>query len=703
MASQSISIDRDHELQTGVDDPVLEQLVVCLLSKALMGRSDRQGFGWSFYLRLVSEFGRAVATVGAKTLPAICPDVPKDLDLPSEQTSRRVLQTDFDSEREAWEAVVARDDAFASISRPRLAVYVPVVLWRVVAAVIAEGPAAYEARIRTVLHILRDQRVKTTARRPTGGHLSQSTLEVYAFAAAALVAPLAKWAGMSDHPGARYLEQWRGESVDVHVPRSREGRGNVTDRGAPPAHLPRRVFSELNAKARERLGAEPGADEVSLIDSLSARRFVGLHRALRNRALFLVLAVVGSRISATCELRQSDFVLDRRRPAPAIGAGPAIRLTPHKTEDGHEPRWKPVPEEVGAVIETYRRYCLRWAGPLSPDAPLFLGGRDQRPYHPNSARSVLSGCPDPRRLALLPIGSDPCIGYSPHSLRYLAKQFVDAPAAVQVLNELGVDPKKQEIIGEVLLDHKVAGMPALYKGDAGKLKQEYYCWAATQITYRMLATELGARRVPDADGYRHWLEREKLLGEQISALKSELRELLEDAERSGREVSPTLILSRTHAVEGLREDLRKAEAAIQAIELGQGTIPLPDDMPDDEVPVVSLAAIRAATLHTPANGGAVRSDRVRNWLTPPEFATLTGYSAASVRDWTATGKPGRSGAWDPDDPPIVRFNTKRRAILVSGLNQDLLFNTFEKRQALEDVLATDPPAGWTGYPLIASG
>jgi hypothetical protein len=56
---------------------------------------------------------------------------------------------------------------------------------------------------------------------------------------------------------------------------------------------------------------------------------------------------------------------------------------------------------------------------------------------------------------------------------------------------------------------------------------------------------------------------------------------------------------------------------------------------------------------------------------------------------------------DHDNPPVIVFNEKRRAILAEGINEAVL-DSPEKRQALAEVLAQDPPRGWAHLPLMAT-
>lgn len=413
------------------------------------------------------------------------------------------------------------------------------------------------------------------------------------------------------------------------------------------------------------------------------------------------MCVNGTRLGATLAINQEDVVPARRRPE-GSDVGPAVRITPYKTSEGQTARWKHQPQEVGDILEAYRAYLVRECGrrgrELKPTDPFFVSGYDLGRWNDTSARMSLSG--DGSRIrALLPLdASNPYVGEMPHSMRYLAKQWVSSSEAKTWCKENGVDPDRREVIGEVLTDHSLAGMAALYRGDKSPARKELYSYYGTQITWAMLGTERGARHVPDGVAYKALLVQERAMREQMEALETELSQMCDEAERHGQELSPSSVLGRLARIASMSRESVDIGKSVVALETGRATLALSDHLPDDEVPRVDLAR-RKAEANGNVAGTLTRYRRIRNWLTPDEFAELLGRSASSVRGWVTTGNPGRSKAWSPSKPPIVAFNQRRRAILVEGLNDDL-FDTFEKREGLARLLAQDPPPGWAGHRLM---
>lgn len=617
-------------------------------------------------------YAHSEARMVTTNVPAPCVEVARDVPNPTAASLRKRLGRSFDDEQDLWRAAKTASAA-PFVHAGVLTQYFPHELWLVAGALIQDGPDIAIARLSAALEQERDR------------GLGQSALDIRRAMANRLLKAVADQAGLTDHPAKDVLGPWRGGLW--RVPRViADVRDDASDeRELPPAqgHEVRRYFAQLDADVRRRLRMRPGdTDELAALRRLP-RSYVlkggGLATPLKYRALLAFLSCVGPRI--TCGLATTVGDFDRHR-SHGAGQGPAVRIQPFKTEEGRRPRWKPVPVGLANLLSTYLAFReIQLGRPLTSAEPLFISHACEplRAFTPGGARHWL--------YAKLLV--------NPHAMRKLTKVWSSSEGAIEVLRENGRHAGNAEPSGEALLDHGL-DLSALYRGESKRAGRERLSAWATEVCWEMLTTRRGARRAVDEKRYQDAVRAESLLSDVRKQRQAALDDLCRAAVRDGAEVSATELVALSQEVNRIRDDLDDARAVITGIEswsLDYLKL-IPDD--SDAVPECRpLRELRAEAL----SHGAVRPGlprRVRNWVTPKEFARLIGVSEASVRAWIANGLPRGKHWWAPDRSPVHRFSDdRRRALLVDRLNWEAL--NVEQRAALELLITEPAPDGWTRY------
>ena len=276
-----------------------------------------------------------------------------------------------------WVRAQHDQGSIAVLDRRITSALVPFELWPVLATLVLEGPGIVVERMERHLLELCSRIVRPTRARPPGATYSKRSATSFATTLRRLMGILCDLNRRGAvHPS---LEQWVA-SPRVKVPRAAVDAN--TDRSAPPLYRIRHDLRMLDSAFRERFAVGPGDDELSAIAAVPAHTLFarGAWRLGRNRALFTVLCVTGSRKSAVLRLMASDF--DARHADPDGKIGPGIALRPGKTLDTTDVRWKPLPVGAARWIEAHllltRRLVLetdnRWRSRrerLPDDYPLF--------------------------------------------------------------------------------------------------------------------------------------------------------------------------------------------------------------------------------------------------------------------------------------------------------------------------------------------
>jgi integrase len=293
----------------------------------------------------------------------------------------------------------------------------PPELWPVLLWLIAEGPTLAAARVEMALLIEAEEPVRRRDRRHHDDSVtSDSQLRSMGAAAKALMDTLVALKVRSARLGPS-LAAWQ-QTPAFTVPLRDEASTDTTAPGRPEVRL---LWQRTCADVARRLPAAAELGEVEAIRRLTPTqlRTGGHFSPLRTRVLLVLLAVVGSRVGAIPRLQRCDFVRDHRFPDGS--RGPALALRPGKRKRLTKVHWKGLPEGAAAVIESYLAYMERFLGPFSPDdkGPLLHSTRKRdTPWSAQEMTSVVSGCNGKRpKRALLPRGSDPFHGFSPHTFR----------------------------------------------------------------------------------------------------------------------------------------------------------------------------------------------------------------------------------------------------------------------------------------------
>lgn len=103
---------------------------------------------------------------------------------------------------------------------------------------------------------------------------------------------------------------------------------------------------------------------------------------------------------------------------------------------------------------------------------------------------------------------------------------------------------------------------------------------------------------------------------------------------------------------------------------------------------MDVAALQLAIDGTTTIKGS-RLRRRRRWLTPAEFAVVAGVSESEVKRWLAGVFSSRHSGplpWPPAAVPVEWISTRRRRILVDGVNPEFLADP-DRAERLETLLA----------------
>lgn len=645
--------------------------------------------------------------VGIKRSPAPLAGTPAERAPNAETVMHRlgVSRADLDL---LWAEAVQAGDALPAVSDEILLSFFPPVSWRLALAVLSEGPAVAAARLQRALALESQRPIPATRSRPDGSRVSRARLLTLAAGLRRLMAVYCELRILSD---ASCLEPW------LAVPASPRIAGEVatTDRSGPPRHVLRTAWAAAEADVQSRLRCSAD-QELARIASMSPQhlRDAGVFRATRNRALLLLLALLGGREAATRALRVADFRLDHHSPGGRVG--PAIGLRPGKKSAGpDEMRWKPIPSPAADRVVAYLATCEALLGASrAPDQPLFINNlRQCGQLTHGTLYGIFAGRPAvgarPPQPGLVPQAADGSdqtgwLGYSPQRLRRAASQLT-LHGARQAWRDgdLEIEP---ETLADELLDHQIAKDRMGYFDLNSREAREHWSGVATQINWEMLTTARGARHSIDADAYGRALREKVVLERALEKLRRQIDALLKPSDRRGRsaiDALQSMAANQLQAHAALREErrienlLRERTAEIERILHDPARrVPIPDDAPPGaETP--DLAAVERASL-----GGRTReehdSPRSRDWISPAELAAIHGVGEATARRWTAGALPFPDGdprnPWQTGETPIAPGSTsRRRRLLVSGINPSF-FDTAAKVEALEHVLRSWPD-GWT--------
>jgi integrase len=588
-----------------------------------------------------------------------------------------------------WRRAVVDDDLHALLPVGVVCAFFPPPLWRMVARVIAWGPAETSYRLRRFLMAEATRELAPTRARRSGGTVSKHTIKNRYALMRRLMSVLvdlrsAGWCLPGDNKPCERLEGWQTLPLPIDLDQLDAQDAN-TDRSAPPLRVVRLALADILGELDQRKRTEAG------------RR--GMLKVYRDTLLLSLLAVLGARVGDIHGIRPCDY--DPHRRGRDGQRGPAIRLRIKKLRGAE--RWKPIPTEVAQLLEGWLAYTgldsaehrerviwiAEWAsqravgqpGPESPDGTL---------------KQAVAGDGRGGRTAMLAKDEDPSSGHSAHTLRHLAEQLAKR-FGHGWLNE---HPEhlgriSDGVFADALLDHAwgasdVNGYSDLERG------REYFAGLAAAGIWELVAGGRGARTAPDWDrilrAQQRLDEAEAVAvdyGQRVDALRAERGRLMHadaDPDLDALDLKPLVLrmyrdqqaIARINAtVDQLvdehmaaRDQVRRAHDDLNHAR--NQRVAVADEVTDAEY--------EALLERPPSIEHAVDTDDgarepIRAWLTPVEAAWAWGYSKPQMRAWfRGEGRP----PWDATEA-ILEISPRKRRLLTDRLDRTRIAPSVMKR------------------------
>jgi hypothetical protein len=255
-------------------------------------------------------------------------------------------------------------------------------------------------------------------------------------------------------------------------------------------------------------------------------------------------------------------------------------------------------------------------------------------------------------------------------------------------------------------------MAPLYGGASKDRDRERLSAVATDITWRLLTTSLGARRVRDAESFERVFRASRALQSELASLSAQV-DLADVAPADPARPSVEHLVEEVNRLMRSR-DLHRQERRVReqldrlAVELEQirhskaRLVAVPDDEPEAvEVDLDAIERAIAAEQHaSPALVATRGGGPARIWISANEMRDLSGSSSPTIRRWLNGAVPFADG--DPRNPwPAERvpvddsLGEKRRRILVAGISKRWLAQVPGRNERLLDLLRTPVPGGWS--------
>ncbi|MDX6690529.1 MAG: hypothetical protein QOG15_1986 [Solirubrobacteraceae bacterium] len=699
--------------------PDLKQLVRCVISRLVFDNRDLRLTIISPLCISIAAWARAPLFRRGKELPAPFPDL-RQSGWPSGPRVVRELGRSREDLAFEWEATKQRWHEEAAMPEALLLAFMPRELWPVIAHIIVEGPELSSKRLASAMDLMEVTRIKPTKARPSGGTLSPGTLS---FRRELVNRVFLTIVGLrADGYESTCLAVW------THVPKRAAvsvGHQVVTDRTAPSRRLCRLVFAAYRADVLRRLRCDTVEELPQRVGAMTPGqlRDSSVAWSLRILAMLVVMLTTGTRRHALLRIRRGDFQSQRTCwdgiPRPAVG------VRPGKGKPWDQLFFKPIPLPAGRIIEA-------WAGlvaalshePLSPDDPLFPATMTQP--HQETSPSVMTiqfsgyfkrGVGDgPRRRAAFPRYIDTvafigryrgpysdrqCTRYSPHALRHAADQLVEH-GAPRYLADLGEHRISGSIIVKAMCNHSMTEDPMLYKDFANPQGLERLCCIGSEIAWAVLTSDAGARvvldraRIEAAMRTRAALEAElETIRDRIGAARIRVERVVNADPRSTTHEDWLRAHNLRSSIDMMGDERSEVQAALRDVDRELADlqhdearkVAVPDEIDDSEL-VVDVAALQLTIDGTTTIKGSRRRRR-RRWLTPAEFAHVAGVSESEVKRWLAGVFSSRHRGplpWPPDAVPVEWISTRRRRILVDGVNPEFVADP-DCAERLETLLA----------------
>lgn len=399
------------------------------------------------------------------------------------------------------------------------------------------------------------------------------------------------------------------------------------------------------------------------------------------------------------DLDRRDYKHDFRDPDGRLTAAIALRPSKHARRDHIS--WKPIPAAMARALDLYLLVVERILGaPLPAFGPLFIPSPRNADRHMTGTAvvNIMGGAasmkpllPKPQLMELTSAEQTASCprtpGYSPQSLRRAALQLVRQGARSYCDdNAVEADPA---CLAEVLLDHKKISADTMGYADINTVDGRIrWSQIAIAISWEMLTTDRGARRVPDVRRFKEALDLETALRAELKRAEREVEQLFDARFAAASSELVVELMVAFHRVREIERSLADVKEVITALEHDRDSwLVLPDDAPDEWV---DLKAIRRGGTGRPRQTAA---DRARWFFTVTEWAEFAG-SLATARRQAGGRMPHRGvdprNPWQPGDGTVDdSLGHRKRRIDVDMINPGY-FDTSAKRARRDEILATMP-------------
>ena len=532
---------------------------------------------------------------------------------------------------------------------------VPLDYWPVLARLVHDGPERLWERFSRAMALEAARTTKRKDRRRSAEaspRLSASALKGRQASFRSIIRPLLnlKKSGLD----STWLHGWDTTLPDPISMKTLNPDPFRADRTAPDLLAVRRAWRRLDETAQKRLSTKRGR--------ASSRTL------LRDRALLAIVLGTGMRIDAVARLRICDF-----NPAHTFKVsgevGPALRVSPRKGRS--DTVWKAVHETVAQCIADY----LDLLGTSADSKETLWPSTHRKDPRTGLPRCMSTGTLGLRisgqrgmTKAFLPLpalaGSastdpDDTVGYSPHTFRHLAEQFIYEAGS----DYLRDNPDERQfitaqVIANAALDHTQSTDALGYKDLDDPAKKEHLTRIGLLGLGEYIWGDRGARQAPDvlrveaadravaeaeaaiADAKRR---REALRDEQRGVMHVGDRDItVADLSEADRNVRLFRAQQLSLAIDDVNDEIvrateRAGEAKLEAERARATLVPVDDFKDVSEVPAGAAPAAPIVT-------------HVRDRVTAAEAAEAFDVSVQTMRRWFKGQMPHPAGdsrnPWD---------------------------------------------------------
>ncbi|CAB4921881.1 unannotated protein [freshwater metagenome] len=661
--------------------------------------------------------------------PARGTSLPAGASFPNGEQVRRALGLSLDDLDDMLKTTRRAAGVQARLEDATLKAFIPAALWDVAAATVVDGPVLSRTRIENFLDDY-SRRMLPADRSKPAGHPTHGAIMNLVMAYKRFTKRLgALNSNGYAHPA---LGQWTLAQCEqpIAIPVARK---SVRKGGAVPGHVARFAHQHLCEDIGRRLGVTPGdfaAEQQAILNMTPKQvRKAGLGRPMERRQVLMVLCVLGVRAGAAVRILEGDLVDAYQLSDGTLS--PAIEIYEGKGTHRSLSVVRPIPADFLVALRSQTTFMRRWmheTGKAVPAAPPLIYASDGPVLSERALSQLMGGSAacetrTGQVATLLREGADPNDGYSAHTCRARARQWVASAEGERWLAEHGASVSA-EWIAEALLGHDTNNIQKLYGGATKEREVELLVQFATRLTWEMLTTDLGARRRLPLELYRETLreirrletERQRAVN-QIALLDGERLTLGARMETTGPQVTADSFRNVFAAYKRVdeqrieqtrdRERLDAELVRLRALQHHRRTafearLIVPDGVPNGELePIDPSAFDRIDEEEQSADPVTALTTlpRVRDYISTTELAGLVGMSRDTLSGYLRKGFPARgrrAPLWDPGVDPLTPDSTpKRQAVRVAALNMaHPVLATEAAQEALARLLATDRPAGW---------